>query len=68
MAWLNDGTGHYAAFKNTEFDDDAVLPFGHGVVVHVGASFRYTEILGDGMRLHANAGVVIEGAVIRRQD
>ena len=68
MAWLNDGTGHYVALKNTEFDDDAALPFGHGVVVRVGGSFRYMEFLGDGMRLHANAGVVIESAVIRRLD
>ncbi|MDE2692348.1 MAG: VCBS repeat-containing protein [Acidobacteriota bacterium] len=67
MAWLNDGTGRYAALKTTRFSDaDAVLPFAHGVVVRAGNAFKYMEFLGDGVRLHANAGVVVEGATVRR--
>ena len=66
MAWLNDGTGHYAALKNTEFNDiDATLPFAHGVAVRAAGGFKYVEFLGDGTHLEANAGIVVEGAVIR---
>jgi len=46
----------------TDFDgdgDDDVL---------LGGSFKYLDFHGDGTRLTAHAGVVVEGAVIRRQD
>ena len=78
MAWLNDGTGHYAVLKNTEFNDiNATLPFGHGVAVRAAGGFKYMEFhpgtvdgrgVGDGTHLHANAGIVIKGAVIEPQD
>ena len=77
MAWLNDGTGHYAVLKNTEFNDiNATLPFGHGVAVRSAGGFKYMEFhpgtvdgrgVGDGTHLHANAGIVLEGAVVRRR-
>lgn len=69
MAWLNDGTGHYAVLKNTEFNDsDATLPFAHGVALRTAGGFKYVEFLGDGTHLEANAGIVTKGAVIRRQE
>ena len=69
MAWLNDGTGHYAVLKNTEFDDiDATLPFAHGAAVRTAGGFKYMEFLGDGTHLEANAGIVVTGAMIEPQD
>ena len=69
MAWLNDGTGHYAVLKNTEFNDiDATLPFAHGVAVRARGGFKYVEFLDDGTHLEANAGVVVSGAVVLPPD
>ncbi len=69
LAWLNDGTGRYAALKSTEFEDtEAVYRFAHGVIVRAEGVFRYLEFYGDGTYLAYNAGVVTEGAVIRRQE
>ena len=66
LAWLNDGTGRYAALKTTEFDEMGALErFGQGVRVRSGGSFKYLDFHGDGMRLTAHAGVVVEGATIR---
>ena len=67
MAWLNDGTGHLAVRKNTEFSDiDATQPFANGVAMGAADGLKYLEFLGDGTHLETNAGVVVEGAVIRR--
>ena len=66
LAWLNDGTGHYTALSTTEFDDnEALRRFAYGVIVRAGGSFRYLDFQGDGTRLAAHAGIVVEGAVIR---
>ena len=70
LAWLNNGTGRYAALKTTEFDDTeavrhAVRSFGYGVIVRAGGGFKYLTFHGDGTHLLAEAGVVVEGAVIR---
>ncbi len=69
LAWLNDGTGHYAALSTAEFDDvDALSRFGKGVIVRAGGSFKHLDFQGDGERLTAHAGVVVQDAVIRRQN
>ena len=69
LAWLNDGTGHYTALSTAEFDDlEALRRFAYGVIVRAGGGFKYLDFQGDGTRLTAHAGVVVEGAVIRRQD
>ena len=69
LAWLNDGTGHYTALRTTAFDDkEALGRFASGVRVRAGGKFKYLDFHGDGSRLTAHAGVVVEGAVIRRQD
>ncbi len=66
LAWLNDGTGHYAALRSAEFDNvEALLRFAWGVVVRVGNSFKHVEFFGDGTYVGANAAVVVEGAVIQ---
>ena len=67
LAWLNDGTGRYAALKTTEFDDaEALGRFGYGVIVRAAGGFKHLDFHGDGTHLAAHAGVVVEGAVIRR--
>ena len=67
LAWLNDGTGHYTALSTTEFDDiEALQRFAYGMIVRAGGNFRYLDFRDDGTRLAAHAGVVVEGAVIRR--
>ena len=67
LAWLNDGTGHYAVLKTTDFDNqEAVWRFAYGVTVRAGGNFKYLDFFRDGTYLGANAGVVVEGAVIRR--
>ena len=66
LAWLNDGTGHYTVLSTTEFDDiEALRRFAYGVIVRAGGSFKHLDFQGDGTRLTALAGVVVEGAVIR---
>ncbi len=66
LAWLNDGTGRYAALKTTEFDNMGALErFGQGVRVRAGGTFKYLDFHGDGVHLPAHAGVVVEGAVVR---
>ncbi|MDE2692181.1 MAG: VCBS repeat-containing protein [Acidobacteriota bacterium] len=66
LAWLNDGTGHYAVLRTSEFDDpDALRRFAWGVAVRVGRRFKFVEFYGDGTYLGANAAVVVEGAAIR---
>lgn len=68
LAWLNDGTGHYAALSTTAFDDlEALGRFSRGVVVRAGGGFKYLDLQTDGARLTAHAGVVVQDAMIRRQ-
>ena len=69
LAWLNDGTGHYVALKTTEFDDILALHrFKLGTAVYSDGGFKYLQFWQDGSYLEAQAGVVVEGAVVRRQD
>ena len=73
LAWLNDGTGRYAVLKSTDFDNTETMRhtlrhFASGVTVHAAGSFKYLWFHNDGTHLVAHAGVVVEGAAIRRQD
>lgn len=69
LAWLNDGTGHFAALSTTAFNDvDALYAFAYSGRLRGGDGFKYLGFISDGTRLISNAGVVVEGAVIRRQD
>ncbi|MDE2692346.1 MAG: hypothetical protein OXI49_17770 [Acidobacteriota bacterium] len=73
LAWLNDGTGRYAALKLSDFGNaeevfDALGNFAYGPKVQAGGVFKYLGFYGDGTYLAADAGVVVEGAVIHRQD
>ncbi len=73
LAWLSDGTGRYAALKSTDFDQteavrQALTSLGYGVIVRAGGSFKYLDFHGDGTYLATDAGVVVEGAVLRPQD
>ena len=70
LAWLNDGTGRYAALKLSDFGDtedvrDALFWFAFGSRVQVGSVFKYVGFHGDGTYLAAHAGVVVEDAVVR---
>ena len=70
LAWLNDGTGRYAALKLSDFGDtedvrDALFWFAFGSRVQVGSVFKYVGFHGDGTYLVAHAGVVVRGAVVR---
>ena len=70
LAWLNDGTGRYAALKLSDFGDseevrDALGNFAYGPMVRVGGVFKYLGFNGDGTYLEADAGVVVRGAVVR---
>ena len=68
LAWLNDGTGHYAVLRSTDFDNiDDSWPFISGVSVRAGGRFRYLHFFDWDAHLFANGGVVVEGAVIRRR-
>ena len=69
LAWLNDGTGHYVALRTTEFDDVFALGrFNSGRAVHVDGGFKYLQFSTFDTYLEANAGIVVEGAVLRRRD
>ena len=69
LAWLNDGTGHYAALKTTAFDNtEAVRRFAPGIIIRARGGFKYLDFSGDGTYLEAHAGVVVEGAVLRGRD
>ncbi|MCY3965790.1 MAG: VCBS repeat-containing protein [Acidobacteria bacterium] len=70
LAWLNDGTGHYVPLKTTEFDDaDALALFELGRTVQAGGGFKTIVFHGEGGSfVRAQAGVVVEGAVIRPED
>lgn len=67
LAWLNDGTGHYAVLKTTAFNDTEALRFAYGLIVRAGGDIKSLDFFSDGTYLGANAGVVVEGAVVRRQ-
>lgn len=68
LAWLNDGTGYYVPLKTVEFDDgDALARFSLGRAIDAGSRFKYMEFFDYDAKLTANAAVVVQGAVIRRQ-
>ena len=69
LAWLNDGTGHYAVLKTGEFGDaDALRRFAWGPTIHAAGTFNYMEFFGDGTYVAANAATVVTGAVVRPRD
>ena len=71
VAWLNDGTGHYAALKSTAFSDDeapALWRLAHGVKVRVGPVWKSMEFFGDGATLTSNAAVTVRSAIITKPD
>ena len=66
LAWLNDGSGHYVALRSTFFrDPDPLFRFAKGVKVREGSDFKSVEFSSDDTEtINANAGVVLNGAVI----
>jgi len=69
LAWLNDGTGHYATLRTTDIaNTDAVTRLAFGTYVRAGASFKALEVFTFDSQSAANAGVITEGAVITRPD
>ena len=63
------GAGASVAAETTEFDDILALDrFRSGTVVHAGSGFKYLQFWQEGSYLEAQAGFVVEGAVVRRRD
>ena len=69
LAWLNDGTGHYATLRTTDIANaDAITRLALGTYVRAGASFEAMEVFTFDGQSAANAGVITEGAVITMPD
>ncbi len=69
IAWLNDGTGHYAALEVDHFDDaEATFRLATGVYVLVDDDFKALEFSDwDGL-LGVNGASVVSGAIITLPD
>ena len=71
VAWLNDGTGHYAALKSTEFSDDeapALWRLARGVKVRAGLVWKSLEFTDHDASLTVNAAVTVRSAIITKPD
>ena len=71
VAWLNDGTGHYAALKSTAFSDDeapALWRLARGVKVRAGPVWKSLEFTDHDASLTVNAAVTVRSAIITKPD
>ncbi len=65
LAWLNDGTGHYATLRTTDVENaDAVYVLAFGTYALSGESFKAIEVFNFEGQSSANAGAITEGATI----